>query len=48
MKMQSQAFIEHQVRKIHELKGFFSTKFVNFIQMYNNFVSLNRMYKIFM
>ncbi len=30
---------ERQVTKVHELKGFFDTKFVYFIQICENFVS---------
>jgi hypothetical protein len=37
--LEARVFTERQVMKIHELKGFSNTKFVNFIKLCDNFVS---------
>jgi hypothetical protein len=37
--LERRAFTEGQVSKIHELKGFFNTKFVYFFQMCSNSMS---------
>ncbi len=37
--LERRALTERQVMKIHELKGFLDTKFVNFIKLHDNFIS---------